>query len=256
MRIETKILLLFLFGFISLPIEKVMAQEEVADTISDFSQLSNYELQNINLPPLSLLFENLKKSPSYLFTQNAVLIQKRLLAKQKKDFLSFFSIRGSFQYGRVANDSYYSDVYTPATTNFSSNTQSLYSIGAGMSIPIDKLLDLRPAIRRQNLEVRSAELQRDIKYEELKKQVIELYSSLTLKMSTLKLCNEALVQATMQYDVTENNFANGKAAPTDLSVAKSQQSKSKQEFETCKNELIRDMMTLELISHTSFFKKK
>lgn len=256
MHIETKILLFFLLGLFSLHAERTFAQGQNTDTISDYSQLSNYELQNINLPPLSLLFENLKKSPNYQFNDNAILIQKSLLAKQKKDFLSFFSIRGSYQYGRIANDAYYSDVYTPATSNFSSNTQNLYSIGAGLNIPIDKLFDIGPAIKRQRLAVRSAELEREMKYEELKKQVIELYSSLTLKMSTLRLCNEALVQTTMQYDVTENNFANGKATPTDLANAKSSQSRAKQEFETCKNELIRDMMTLELISHTSFLKKK
>lgn len=256
MHIETKILLFFLLGLFSLHAERTFAQGQNTDTISDYSQLSNYELQNINLPPLSLLFENLKKSPNYQFNDNAILIQKSLLAKQKKDFLSFFSIRGSYQYGRIANDAYYSDVYTPATSNFSSNTQNLYSIGAGLNIPIDKLFDIGPAIKRQRLAVRSAELEREIKYEELKKQVIELYSSLTLKISTLKLCNEALVQATMQYSITENDFANGKATPSDLASSKLSQSKAKQEFETCKNELIRDMMTLELISHTSFLKKK
>jgi outer membrane protein TolC len=256
MHIETKILLLSILGLLFLSNEKSYAQEQEIDTISDYSQLSNKELQNINLPPLSVLFENLKRSPRYQFPDNDILLQKRLLAKQKKDFLSFFSIRGSYQYGRIANDAYYSDVYTPATTNFSSSNQNLYTVGAGMNISLDKLLDIGPSIKRQRLAVRSAELEREIKYEELKKEVIELYSSVTLGMSTLKLCNEALVQATMQYDVTENNFANGKATPYDLAVAKAAQSKAKREFETCKNELIRDMMTLELTSHTSVLKKK
>lgn len=230
--------------------------QEQEDEISDYSQLNEKDIQNIKLPPLSLLFENVKKSPTYQFSENAVAIQKKLLAKQKKDFLSFFSLRGSYQYGRIANDAFYSDVYTPATTNFTSSTQKLYSLGAGFSLPFDKLFDIGPSIKRQKLAVKSAEIEREMKLEELKKEIITLYSSLTLKISTLKLCNEALVQATVQYDITENNFANGKAKPSELAVAKSSQSNAKQTYETCKNELLRDMMTLELISHTTFFKSK
>jgi Outer membrane protein len=246
------ILVIFFASFIT---DKCIAQNEDA-TISDYSELSNNEIQNINLPSLSLLFENAKRSPIYQFQENDILIQKMLLSRQKRDFLSFFSIRGSYQYGRMANDAYYSDVYTPATTNFSSTTQRLYSVGAGVSIPLDKLFDIRPSIKRQRLAIRSAELEREIKFEELKKQIIELYSSVMLNISTLKICNDALVQTTVQYEYTENKFANGKATPTDLAVAKSTQSQSKQTFETCKNALIRDMMTLELLSHTSLFKKK
>lgn len=241
--------------FASFITDKCIAQNEDA-TISDYSELNNNELQNINLPPLSLLFENAKKSPIYQFQENDIFIQKMLLSKQKRDFLSFFSIRGSYQYGRMANDAYYSDVYTPATTNFSSTTQNLYSVGAGVSIPLDKLFDIRPSIKRQRLAIRSAELERDIKFEELKKQIIELYSSVMLNISTLKICNDAMLQANVQYEYTENKFANGKATPIDLSTTKSAQSQAKQAFETCKSTLTRDMMTLELLSHTSLFKKK
>lgn len=241
--------------FASFITDKCIAQNEDA-TISDYSELNNNELQNINLPPLSLLFENAKKSPTYQFQENDILIQKMLLSKQKRDFLSFFSIRGSYQYGKVANDAYYSDVYTPATTNFSSTTQNLYSVGAGVSIPLDKLFDIRPSIKRQRLAIRSAELEREIKFEELKKQIIELYSSVMLNISTLKICNDAMVQATVQYEYTENKFANGKATPIDLATTKSAQSQTRQAFETCKSNLIKDMMTLELLSHTPLFKKK
>lgn len=244
-----------LFFSVTFVINKSFAQD-ATETVSDYSQLSNRELQNINLPPLSLLFENAKNSPIYLYQANEILIQKSLLAKQKKDFLSFFSIRGSYQYGKLANDLYYSDVYTPATTTFSSTKQNLYSVGAGISIPLDKLFDIGPSVKRQRLAVHSAELEREIKYEEIKKSIIELYSNVILQINTLRICNDAVVQTGVQFEVTENNFANGKANATDLATAKSSQSRAKQEYERCKSELQRDLMTLELISHTTFAKSK
>lgn len=247
---------IFLFILFACMATNMSFAQDATETVSNYSQLSNRDLQNLNLPPLSVLFENAKSSPIYQYQANEILLQKSLLSKQKKDFLGFFSIRGSYQYGRLANDLYYSDVYTPATTTFSSTKQNLYSVGAGLSIPLDKLFDIGPSIKRQRLAIHSAELERDIKYEELKKQIIELYSNVTLQINTLKICNDAVVQTTVQYEVTESNFANGKATATDLALAKTAQSRAKQEYERCKSELLRDMMSLELISHTSFLNTK
>jgi outer membrane protein TolC len=225
-----------------------------AQEVSDYSKLSMQDFQNMQLPPLSVLFENAKNSPSYQFEDVNVQVQNNLLAMQRRNFLSFFSIRGSYQYGRLANDFYYSDVYTPATTKFTSQNQNLYSVGAGLSIPLDKLFDLAPSVKRQKLAIRSAELQRDVKLEEVKKQIIESYTYALQQMSTLRTLNETLLQATQLYDLAEKEFANGKITPGDLSTFKTREGVEKRAYETCKFELIKSLMTLELISHTTIFK--
>jgi outer membrane protein TolC len=226
-----------------------------AQEVNDYSQMAPQDLQKFSLPPLSLLFENAKNSPSYEFQNVAIQIQQSLLNKQKKDFLSFFSLRGSYQYGKFSNDGYYSDVYTPAVSTFSSQSQNLYSLGAGINIPLDKLFDIGPSIKRQRLSIRSAELEREMKYEEIKKEIIILYADISLQMNTLKINSEALTLADAQYEIAEKNFANGKTSPGDLSIDKNRQSDTKKDYETCKSELIKNLMMLELISHTSFLKK-
>ncbi|BDW78214.1 hypothetical protein BFINE_40090 [Bacteroides finegoldii DSM 17565] len=38
-------------------------------------------------------------------------VERKLLAKEKRAFLGFFSLRGSYQYGTFGNESTYTDVY-------------------------------------------------------------------------------------------------------------------------------------------------
>jgi outer membrane protein TolC len=226
-----------------------------AQEVSDYTQLSDQDFKNLSLPPLSVLFENVRNSPSYKYEDLNVQLQNSLLALQKKNILSFFSVRGSYQYGRLSNNVYYSDVYTPATTQYSSQNQNLYSVAAGVSIPLDKLFDIGPSIKRQKLAVRSAEIQREIKFDELKKQIIELYTATLQQMSTFRISNETYIQASQLYDIAEKEFANGKITPGDLSSYKTRQGVEKRALETCKYDLIKNLMTLELITHTTLIKK-
>lgn len=226
-----------------------------AQEISDYTQLSEQEFENFTLPCLSVLFENAKNSPTYQMRDVNAQMQQSLLKKQKKDFFSFFSLRGSYQYGRFTNDNYYSDVYTPAITSFSNQSQNLYSIGAGITIPLDKLFDMGASVRRQKLAIRSAELERDMHYDELKLQIIDCYTKIGLELNNLKINNENLVQATAAYSTAEKNFVIGRITPGQLAEEKQKQSMAKMTYETGKNELLKNLLTLELISHTSFIKK-
>jgi outer membrane protein TolC len=233
----------------------LLPSQSYAQDVSDFTHMNATDFQKITLPPLSLLFENAKKSPRYEMYNVQAQIQNSLLTQTKKNILGFFSLRGSYQYGRFANDGYYSDVLTPAVSTYSSTSQNLYAVGAAVSIPLDKLFDLGPSVRRQKLAVRSAELERDMHFEEIQRDIIDCYSRIILDTNTLKLNNEAVIQATAQYEIAERNFVNGKITPLDLSNSKSAQSVTKEKYEDTRADLIKNLMLLEVISHTSLTKK-
>ena len=79
--------LLFLFASIG----SVTAQE-----VSDYSKLQPSDYSSITLPPLDLLFENAKSAPTYELATVKEQIERKLLAKEKRAFLGFFSLRGIF----------------------------------------------------------------------------------------------------------------------------------------------------------------
>ena len=210
--------LLFLFASIG----SITAQE-----VSDYSKLQPSDYSSITLPPLDLLFENAKSAPTYELATVKEQIERKLLAKEKKAFLSFFSLRGSYQYGMFGNESTFTDVAIAPYLTYSTQAQKGYTVGAGVNIPLDGLFDLTARVKRQKLNVRTAQLEREV-----------------------------LVLANVQYNIAEKNFSNGTINSGELSTEKSRQSVAQEKFENSKFELTKSLMILEVITCTPILRTK
>lgn len=228
----------------------VKAQEANDNSLSE---LTNYT--NITLPPLDLLFENAKGGPTYELAQVKEQIERKLLAKEKRAFLGFFSLRGSYQYGMFGNEGTYTDVAIAPYLTYTTQAQRGYTVGAGVNIPIDGLFDLKARVNRQKLAVKGAALEKEIKYEEMKREIIEMYTTATSQLSVLKLRAEALELATLQYEIAEKNFSNSTIDTGDLSVEKQRQSTAMEAYEKSKFELTKSLMMLEVITRTPILRK-
>lgn len=182
-------------------------------------------------------------------------IERKLLQKEKWSFLGFFSLRGSYQYGMFGNESTFTDVAVAPYLTYSTQAQNGYTVGAGLSIPLDDLFDLKGRVSRQRLTLRSAELEREVKYDEIKKNIIEMYAMATSQIRVLKMRSESLVLANVQYEISEKNFANGTIESSDLAVDKERQSTAREAYENSKFELTKSLMILEVISRTPLIRK-
>ena len=221
-----------------------------AQEISDLSKLKPEDYSSLTLPSLDLLFENAKQAPAYELAQVQEQIERKLLSKEKRAFLGFFNLRGSYQWGKFGNDYTFTDVYNPVIYNYSTSKQNSYTLGAAVNIPLDDLLDLGSRVKRQKLSVKSAELQREIKYEEMKKEIVQLYATAVAQLNVLKLRAEALMLANVQYEIAEKDFSNGAMTSGDLSIEKERQSTAQERFENSKFELTKSLMVLEVITRT------
>lgn len=232
-----------------------VAQAGQAQEISDYSKLAPEDYTRLTLPSLDLLFENAKGAPTYELAQVEEQVQRKLLAKEKRAFLGFFSIRGSYQYGMFGNESTFTDVATVPYLTYSTAAQNGYTVGAGVSIPLDGLFDLGARIKRQKLNVHSAELQREIKFEEIKKEIVELYATATAQLNVLRLRSESLILSDVQYNISEKDFTNGRIDSGALSVEKEKQAMAQERFESSKFELTKSLMILEIITRTPILRK-
>ena len=225
------------------------AQTQVQTQV-DLSQFSLDDYKRISLPPLDTLFENARKNPIYELAEVKEQIENKNLHKEKKAWLSYLSIKGSYQYGMFGNESTYTDVYTPVFFNYSTAAQNSYSVGAGISIPLDHLFDLGGRVKRQKLLVKSAFLEKELKYEEIKKEIIILYSNALSQLNVLKLRAESLVITNAHYLIAEKNFANGTIDSGDLAQEKQIQTTSLEQYENTKAELTKNLLILETITQT------
>lgn len=245
----------FIYLFLGLLLLFTSTTHVAAQEVSDYSQLSDAEYSKIDLPPLSVLFENAKNSPAYEMADVKAAIERKLLRKEKWSFLGFFSLRGSYQYGMFGNESTYTDVALAPYLTYSTQAQNGYTVGAGVNIPLNDLFDLKGRVSRQRLTLRTAELEREVKYDEIKKNIIEMYAMATAQMKVLKMRSENLVLANVQYEISEKNFANGTIESSDLAVDKERQSTARESYENSKFELTKSLMILEIISRTPIIRK-
>lgn len=219
------------------------------------SQLTTKDILNIQLPPLDSLFENAKNGPTFALAETKVLIERKILLKEKKAFLGFFSLRGSYQYGMFGNEATYTDITIAPYLTYSTHAQNGYTIGAGLNIPLDGLFDLGGRIKRQRLAVQSAKFEQDVKFEEMKREIVILYTTAISQLNILKLRSEALELAKLQYNIAEKDFINGMITSGNLSVEKERQSNALEAFENSRFELTKSIMILEVISHTPIINK-
>ena len=245
----------FIYFFSGLLLLFVSTTRVVAQEVSDYSQLNEEDYSKIVLPPLSVLFENAKNTPAYELTAIKATIERKLLQKEKWSFLGFFSLRGSYQYGMFGNESTYTDVAVAPYLTYSTQAQNGYTLGAGLNIPLDNLFDLKGRVSRQRLTLRSAELEREVKFDEIKKIIIEMYVMATSQIRVLKMRSENLVLANIQYEISEKNFANGTIDSADLSTNKERQSQAREAYENSRFELTKSLMILEVISRTPIMRK-
>ena len=237
--------------FLIASIGSVTAQE-----VSDYSKLQPSDYSSITLPPLDLLFENAKSAPTYELATVKEQIERKLLAKEKRAFLGFFSLRGSYQYGMFGNESTYTDVAIAPYLTYATQAQNGYTVGAGINIPLDGLFDLTARVKRQKLSVRTGLVERVFMFEELNKEIIHMYATASSQLSILRLNAEALVLANVQYSIAEKDFSNGVINSGALSTEKSRQSIAQEKFESSKFELTKSLMILEVITRTPILKSK
>lgn len=121
----------FIYLFSGLLLLFASTPRVVAQEIGDYSQLNDEDYSKIDLPPLSVLFENAKNNPIYELADAKTAIERKLLQKEKWAFLGFFSLRGSYQYGMFGNESTYTDVAIAPYLTYSTQAQNGYTLGAG-----------------------------------------------------------------------------------------------------------------------------
>lgn len=226
-----------------------------AQELNNYDNLTIDDYVTLTLPPLDVLFENAKSAPTYEYAEVSEMVERKTLSREKKTWLGFFSIRGSYQYGTFTNDGSYTDVYTQPFSTYNKTTQNLWSVGAGVNIPLNDLFDLGGRVKRQKLIVRSYELLKEQQFEEVKKDIITLYTAANSQLNILKLRAESLVLTNVEYAIMEKGFASGTVTSKELAVEKERQSVAKERYESSKAELNRSLMILEVITQTPIIRK-
>lgn len=229
--------------------------QTVTDT-TDWVKWLTEEYSRFKLPPLQTLLEDARINNPQVLQNNANIEAAQYDLKiERRKWLSYLSARAGYTYGILGTYSDYESRYDNLTTTYTGSSQHSYSVGANLTIPINDLVSRGTSVKRQRKIIEQAEYSREVVYNMLKIEIIELYTDIQSLLAILQRQSETLITFDANYKITVNNFINGKATPYDLSVVKNEQTKALAEYESTRAKLTSLILRLEIITGSKIVNK-
>ena len=223
----------------------------IAAGFFDSSKEMNINFSEFHLPPLAVLFENAKSTPQVMSLQKAQEIAEAEVAKQKRHIFSYVTGHANYSYG--VSDMWgqsSSSYYTLQMMQFNGQEQSYWNVGVNLAVPVEDILDLGAAVKRKKLEVDQAIYNKDYQYDQLKLQIATLYTKITTGLVQLKTASEnaAIYQGAGALNLED--FHNGNMSIEDFAWTKTREDGAVNSYQSKQAEIITDILTLEIITHT------
>lgn len=222
----------------------------IAAGFFDSSKDKEINFSEFHLPPLAILFENAKSTPSIMTLEKARQIAQAEVAKQKRHIFSYVKGHASYSYGKTDMWGNNSSTYGPMVYQFQGQEQSYWNVGVNLAVPLEDILDLGAAVKRKKMEVDQAVLAKDIAYDNLKLQIATLYIKITNNLVSLKTFGEAAAAYQGAGALNREDFENGNMVVEDFAYTKLHEAGQVQAYQALQTTITTDIVTLEILTHT------
>ena len=175
----------------------------------DTSSERTINWSHFHLPPLAVLFENAKQTPSILSMAKKQEMAQAEVTKQKKHIFSYVHGHASYSYGKSDMWGNGSSSYSPIIYQFQGSEQSYWNVGVNVSVPLEDILDLGHSVKRKRLEVEHAQIKKDAAYDQLKLEIVTLYIRITNNLVALKTAGESAAAYQGASSLNEVEFQHG-----------------------------------------------
>ena len=216
----------------------------------DSSNEKDINFSEFHLPPLSVLLENAKSSPTILSLEKARQMAQAEVAKQRRHIFSYVTGHASYSYGKTDMWGNNSSTMAPMIYQFQGSTQNYWNVGVNLAVPLEDILDLGAAVKRKKLEVDQAIIQKDIAYDNLKLQIAGLFVKITNNLVSLKTLGEAAAAYQGAGALNREQFEDGNMTIESYAYTKLHESGQVSTYQALQTEITTDILTLEILTHT------
>ena len=238
----------YLFTFLPLSAAAQYNESGISAGFFDSSEESTINFSNFHLPPLAVLFENAKQSPQILTLEKAQELAKAEVAKQKRHIFSYVTGHASYSYGKTDMWGQNSSSYNLVLQQYQGSEQSYWNVGVNLAVPLEDILDLTAAVKRKRLEADMAMYNKDIAYENLKKEIATLFIKITNQLVTLKTAGEAAAAYQGAGALNLEDFHQGNMSIEDFAWTKMHELGNVSSYQNMQTAITTDIITLELLS--------
>jgi len=240
----------YLFTFLPLSASAQYNNSGISAGFFDSSEQSTINFSNFHLPPLAVLFENAKQSPKILSLEKAQELARAEVAKQKRHIFSYVTGHASYSYGKTDMWGQNSSSYNLVLQQYQGSEQSYWNVGVNVAVPLEDILDLTSSVKRKRLEASMAMYNKDMAYEDLKREIATLFIKITNSLVTLKTAGEAAAAYQGAGALNLEDFHQGNMSIEDYAWVKQHELGNVQAYQSMQTEITTDIITLELLSHT------
>ena len=216
----------------------------------DSSEESTINFSNFHLPPLAVLFENAKHTPQILSLEKAQEIAEAEVSKQKRHIFSYLTGHASYSYGKSDMWGQSSSAYNMILQQYQGSEQSYWNVGVNLAVPVEDILDLKAAVKRKKLAVDQAQIQKDLAYDNLKKQIATLFIKITNDLVSLKTASENAAIYQGAGALNQEDFHQGNMSIEDFANTKRWEQSAVSTYQALQSQITTDIITLELLTHT------
>lgn len=210
----------------------------------------NVDFATLQLPPLSVLYANATSNPTVKMMEKERQLQKKLLSKEKRSWLSFFSARAGYSHGVTDNFGTITDVTTPIFYQYTGVEQDYWNVGGNVNIPLETLFDLGGKVKRQRIVAERAEYAKEQAYNQVKQEIAHLYVSILSNIETLKRSAEHLALYRGASAIAEQDYRNRRGTVLELAEIKRREFEANKSYEELRAAINEQLLVLEIISHT------
>ena len=216
----------------------------------DSSIEKDINFSTFKLPPLAVLFENAKSTPTILQMAKQQEIAEAEVVKQRKHIFSYVAGHAGYSYGKTDVWSMNGSEILMALQQHQGQKQNYWNVGVNLNVPLEDLLDLGHSVKRKRLQVDYAQLQKDQAYDELKLQIATLYVKITNDLTKLKTAGENAAAYQGAEALNEVQFHHGNMDIEDYAFTGLQGQGAVNTYQGLLTQITTDIITLEILTHT------
>lgn len=208
-------------------------------------------LENLELPPLSVFMESVYDHPTALIYQTYKEEEAALLAVERRKWMDYLRVVGNYQFGYNSMYGEGTNIIVPSVNNTAKHS---YNIGVSLSIPIGNAASNKKRVKAQEQVLKRVEYEQQIAIEERKLVILDAYNSVTELWAVLKAKSESVVLYDAQMKISEHDFINGKITIEELSLERGRRSTAVVTYQEARTALQSAIILLEMLTNIKVMK--
>lgn len=239
-------------------LEKLKLQDTKleANTSGLIEQSMPYEVEKLELPPLSVFLDAVTENATVKRAQSQVAQVQNEYRLQKRDWWNYFRLNANYAYGRFNTLNENSETLVDWYQTTTVGSRHTFNVGASFSVGLGDLFNRRIKLKKYKYDIEQLQYTQDEVMEERKLRVLESYNSVTEQLATIKAKAENAALYNAQMKISENNFIQGKINIITLSLERARRSAAVVNYEQSRVALHNSIILLEMLTNVKIIKEK